>query len=120
MNLVVRALQEARPLLLKAHECLLRATDLLEVMSNLRRDFDSSRECGDSSLPGVPQQSFVELGRVWQTPLYEITLNFHQHEKPNTDGGRFHDRHSLLGLCFFSFAKKICRIIVGVKDIEFF
>jgi len=42
-------------------------------------------------LPGVPQQSFVELGRVWQTPLYEITLNFHQHAKPNTDEGRFHD-----------------------------
>ncbi|XP_062158239.1 methyltransferase-like protein 2 isoform X3 [Alnus glutinosa] len=79
--------QEARPLLLKAHECLLRATDLLEVMSNLRRDFDSSRECGDSSLPGVPQQSFVELGRVWQTPFYEITLNFHQHAKPNIDEG---------------------------------
>ncbi|KAE8100551.1 hypothetical protein FH972_018438 [Carpinus fangiana] len=73
--------QEARPLLLKAHECLLRATDLLEVMSNLRRDFDSLRECGDLSLPDVPQQSFIELGRVWQTPLYEITLNFHQHEK---------------------------------------
>lgn len=120
MNLVVRALQEARPLLLKAHECLLRATDLLEAMSNLRRAFDSSRECGDSSLPGVPQQSFVELGRVWQTPLYEITLNFHQHEKPNADGGRFHDRHSLLGLCFFPFAQKICMKVRGVKDIEIF
>lgn len=106
MNLVVRALQEARPLLLKAHECLLRATDLLEAMSNLRRAFDSSRECGDSSLPGVPQQSFVELGRVWQTPLYEITLNFHQHEKPNADGGRFHDRHSCLVYASFHLLRK--------------
>ncbi|KAM4121912.1 hypothetical protein ACJW30_01G041300 [Castanea mollissima] len=79
--------QEARPLLLKAHECLMRETDLLDVMSNLRSDFDSSRGCRDLVSPGVPEQSFVELARVWQAPLYEITLNFNQHEKPNADGG---------------------------------
>uniref|UniRef100_A0A2N9H4F4 Methyltransferase-like protein 2 n=1 Tax=Fagus sylvatica TaxID=28930 RepID=A0A2N9H4F4_FAGSY len=79
--------QEARPLLVKAHECLTRATDLLEVVSNLRSDFDSSRECRDSLSPGVPEQSFVELGRVWQAPLYEITLNFNENVKLNADGG---------------------------------
>lgn len=79
--------QEVRPLLLKAHGCLMRETDLLEVISNLRSDFDSSRGCGDSVSPGVLEQSFVELGRVWQAPLYEITLNFDQCEKPNADGG---------------------------------
>jgi hypothetical protein len=85
-------LQEARPLLVKAHECLTRATDLLEVVSNLRSDFDSSRECRDSLSPGVPEQCFVELGRVWQAPLYEITLNFNENVKLNADGGQFHNQ----------------------------
>lgn len=102
VRLIVRVLQEARPLLLKAHECLMRETDLLDVMSKLRSDFDSSRGCGDSVLPGVPEQSFVELGRVWQAPLYEITLNFDQHEKPNGDGGQFHYQEC-------SYKYEICR-----------
>ncbi|XP_048331017.2 methyltransferase-like protein 2 [Ziziphus jujuba] len=79
--------QELRPLLVKAHESLLRATDLLEVMSNLRGGLDSSpSKCGGLSSPRV-QQSFVELGRVWQAPLYEITLKFHTTIKQNEDGG---------------------------------
>lgn len=79
--------QEARPFLLKAHECLLRATDLLEAMSNLRGDFDPLQGCGNSQSPSGQQQPFVELGQDWQSPLYDITLNFHQHEKPTADGG---------------------------------
>lgn len=82
-------LQEARPLLLKAHECLLRATGLLEVISNLRSDSASLQECGGSVSPSVTQQSFVELGKDWHAPLYEIILNLHQYEELNVDKGGF-------------------------------
>ncbi|XP_034676886.1 methyltransferase-like protein 2 isoform X2 [Vitis riparia] len=75
--------QEARPLLLKAHESLLEATDLLSVICNLRNDVCSLTE-SEESLP-IVEQSFVELGRVWQAPLYEIILHFHQHCKPSGD-----------------------------------
>lgn len=95
MTLVVLVLQEARPFLLKAHECLLRATDLLEAMSNLRGDFDPLQGCGNSQSPSGQQQPFVELGQDWQSPLYDITLNFHQHEKPTADGGHFHNQEVL-------------------------
>lgn len=80
---MVCLLQEARPFLLKAHKSLLRSTELLEVVSNLRDDFDNS-----ASSPGTTQ-SLVELGRVWQAPLYEITLNSQSHDNASQDGGRF-------------------------------
>ena len=65
---------------MKAHESLSRASEVLEVMSNLR---------GLESLsPGV-EQSFVELGQLWQAPLYEISLNFDQDYKAGQNGGRF-------------------------------
>ncbi|GFY95888.1 methyltransferase MT-A70 family protein [Actinidia rufa] len=78
--------QEVRPLLLKAHEALLAATDLLKFVRNLRSDGCSPEECGDLLLPSL-EQSFVELGSVWQAPLYEITLNFPQYSEPTDDGG---------------------------------
>ncbi|XP_024027773.1 methyltransferase-like protein 2 isoform X2 [Morus notabilis] len=65
--------QESEPLLLKALESLQRATDLLEVICNLRDLSDSSPSSSSSRV----QQSLIELGRVWQAPLYEITLKFH-------------------------------------------
>ena len=40
-------------------------------MSKLENDFSSSTE-----LNGGEEHSFIELGRVWQAPLYDITLNF--------------------------------------------
>ncbi|GMP81207.1 hypothetical protein CsSME_00035995 [Camellia sinensis var. sinensis] len=78
--------QEVRPLLLKAHEALLGATDLLAIIRNLRSDGCSSEDCGDLVSPST-DQSFVELGSVWQAPLYEITLNFPQFCEPTQDGG---------------------------------
>ncbi|KAL5558094.1 hypothetical protein UlMin_034305 [Ulmus minor] len=80
--------QEARPLLLKAHESLLCANDLLEAMSNLRVDDSASSSVTSKglSLPSV-QQSFVELGRVWQAPLCEITLRFRQSNNSNEGSG---------------------------------
>ncbi|PSS19779.1 Methyltransferase-like protein [Actinidia chinensis var. chinensis] len=53
---------------------------------NLRSDGCSPEECEDLLLPSV-EQSFVELGSVWQAPLYEITLNFPQCSEPTQDGG---------------------------------
>ncbi|KAL7247795.1 hypothetical protein ACSBR2_002664 [Camellia fascicularis] len=67
--------QEVRPLLLKAREALLGATDLLAIVRNLRSDGCSSEDCEDSVSQSA-EQSFVELRSVWQAPLYEITLNF--------------------------------------------
>ncbi|KAK6278133.1 hypothetical protein POUND7_018456 [Theobroma cacao] len=63
--------QEARPLLLKAHELLLGAADFPAIMSKLRSEF-----CSSTELCGGEEHSFIELGRVWQAPLYDITLDF--------------------------------------------
>ncbi|KAF3446279.1 hypothetical protein FNV43_RR11458 [Rhamnella rubrinervis] len=79
--------QEVRPLLLEAHETLLRATDLLVAISNLRDCSGSSpSKCRGLSSSSI-EQSFVELGRVWQAPLYEITLKFHPTNKTHEDRG---------------------------------
>ncbi|KAF7139146.1 hypothetical protein RHSIM_Rhsim07G0236000 [Rhododendron simsii] len=78
--------QEAKPLLLKAHEALLEATDLLAVIRNLRSERCSSEGCQDLFLPSI-EQSFVELASVWQAPLYEITLNFPLYREPTEGGG---------------------------------
>lgn len=57
--------------LLKAHEALLGASQLLETLRNMRNDGEKnngesiSREC---------EFDFVELGSVWQAPFYEIVL----------------------------------------------
>ncbi|XP_021896504.1 methyltransferase-like protein 2 isoform X2 [Carica papaya] len=74
--------QESRPLLLRAHESLLRAAGLLMAIRSLRGEFFSSTK-RDVDF----EHSFIELGREWQAPLYEIILNYSQHEKPNDDGG---------------------------------
>ncbi|GAY43134.1 hypothetical protein CUMW_072170 [Citrus unshiu] len=63
--------REVKPLLLIAHEALLAAIDLLNFVGKLNGDFGSSMKCG-------VEESFIELGRVWQAPMYEITLNFNQ------------------------------------------
>ncbi|KAF8022861.1 hypothetical protein BT93_F0394 [Corymbia citriodora subsp. variegata] len=76
--------QEARPFLVKAHESLLGATELRAFMLKMKGEV-AAAEDRKSMLPGVPP-SFIELGRLWQAPLYEITLNFSQ-EKPTGDGG---------------------------------
>lgn len=58
--------------LLKAHESLLAATQLLQNLSNLRNE----KEClGELISKETTELNFVELGSVWQAPLYEICLN---------------------------------------------
>ncbi|XP_022144198.1 methyltransferase-like protein 2 isoform X2 [Momordica charantia] len=71
--------QLAKPLLLKAHELLLQATDLLGVMSSLNRDVGSSVGSRWLEFP-KDNQSLIEHGQVWQAPLYEITL-----KRPESD-----------------------------------
>ncbi|XP_006416515.2 methyltransferase-like protein 2 isoform X2 [Eutrema salsugineum] len=65
----------ARLSLSEAHESLLREVELLSLTKGLSDDDDPSlltECCGD-------ELSFVELGGVWQAPLYEITLNSNPH-----------------------------------------
>ena len=91
---VVSLMQEARPLLLKAHGSLLKYSRILNVMSNLRYDHSCSTECGELSSTGV-QHSFIELGKVWQAPLYEITLNLRPRDLPNDGEGGIYEGFAL-------------------------
>lgn len=68
--------QEARLFLSKSHESFLKKIELLSLTKGLSDDDDDDsslliKRCCDDEL------SFVELGGVWQAPLYEITLNLH-------------------------------------------
>nr|XP_016449201.1 PREDICTED: methyltransferase-like protein 2 isoform X2 [Nicotiana tabacum] len=78
--------QEVKPLLLKAHEALIEATDLLKVLRNLRNDGCAVGECKELSEESS-ELSFMELGSVWQAPLYEIVLNYYQDDKTFHNGG---------------------------------
>ncbi|PWA34523.1 hypothetical protein CTI12_AA618250 [Artemisia annua] len=66
--------QRAKPFLVKAHECLMEASDLLLNLPKLRSDKLIASDSGQSS----DGHSFVELGSVWQAPLFEIALAPHQ------------------------------------------
>ncbi|XP_022770651.1 methyltransferase-like protein 2 isoform X2 [Durio zibethinus] len=83
--------QEARPLLLKAHESLLGSADFPAIMSKLRSDF-----CSSTELTGGEEHSFIELGSVWQGPLCDITLNFKftrlKNETNNEENGKVEQR----------------------------
>lgn len=70
--------------MVKAHESLLGATELRSFMLKMRGEL-AITEDRKSVPPGVPP-SFIELGRLWQAPLYEMTLNFLE-EKLTGDGG---------------------------------
>ncbi|ESW32777.1 hypothetical protein PHAVU_001G016200 [Phaseolus vulgaris] len=60
--------QEARPLLLAAHECLLKSTEVLNALKALKSESScSTRECDGG------QRSFVDLGHV--APQLEVTLS---------------------------------------------
>lgn len=65
--------------MLKAHEDLLRNNDVLDSLRNLRGD-----KAADEAASVEP--SFVELGTVWQAPMYEITLNLY-HDEGSHNGG---------------------------------
>ena len=75
--------------MLKACESLLKEFELLEVMRGLRDGSGSSLlSKGTESSSSAVRQSLVELGRVWQASLCEITLRFRQSGEPIDNGGR--------------------------------
>ncbi|MCD7453425.1 hypothetical protein HAX54_020893 [Datura stramonium] len=78
--------QEVKPFLLKAHESLLEATDLLKVLRILRNGGFAVGECMELSQESS-ELSFMELGGVWQAPLFEIVLKYYQDDKTVQNGG---------------------------------
>ncbi|KAD5507833.1 hypothetical protein E3N88_15536 [Mikania micrantha] len=64
--------RRVKPLLVEAHDCLLGANDLLLILETLRID-----DCKTIDLK-CDEHSFVELGSVWQAPLFEISLHLNQ------------------------------------------
>ncbi|KAG8389971.1 hypothetical protein BUALT_Bualt01G0034900 [Buddleja alternifolia] len=78
--------QEVRLPLLKAHEELLGASELLEILRNLRRN-DGEEFDGESISKESEELDFVELGSVWQAPLYEIVLKVVEDGEAVKDAG---------------------------------
>ncbi|CAI9116678.1 OLC1v1017890C1 [Oldenlandia corymbosa var. corymbosa] len=76
--------QKARPFLLRAHEALLEATELLGVLRNLRND--EFTEEGSLQKMENDDLDFVQLGSVWQAPLCEICLHLDQDNVPAEEG----------------------------------
>ncbi|GAB2291318.1 hypothetical protein Dimus_025576 [Dionaea muscipula] len=78
--------QEARPFLVRAHEALLSAGELLEVMPELR---SRSSQCPQMCIINSTDvgHSFADLGKIWQAPLYEITLRCKNSDEATGDGG---------------------------------
>nr|CAB3496779.1 unnamed protein product [Digitaria exilis]CAB3501718.1 unnamed protein product [Digitaria exilis] len=63
--------QEARPLLLSAHESLIKDKQLLEYLSKTTDGKEHTPDAGS-----VSENNFVELGTSWRAPFYEITICF--------------------------------------------
>ncbi|CAN4093806.1 unnamed protein product [Withania somnifera] len=108
--------QEVKPFLLKAHEALLAATHLLKVLRNLRDDGYAVEECKELSKGSSEELSkesselsFMELGGVWQAPLYEIVLNYYQDDKTSKNGG------SLLA---HSIEQRMASVFNNLSDIQ--
>ncbi|CAN0922092.1 Methyltransferase-like protein 2 [Linum grandiflorum] len=78
--------QQMRPLLMKAHECLVGASDLLAVLRSLSCDSLLTVERRESTVAGN-EPSFLELGKVWQAPLYEITLKVPDEDGEQSENG---------------------------------
>nr|GEX59555.1 methyltransferase-like protein 2 isoform X1 [Tanacetum cinerariifolium] len=92
--------QRAKPFLMKALECLMEANDLLLNLPKLRNDEFIASDSGQLS----DEHSFVELGSVWQAPLFEIALAPHQ-DCWQTEGKRLEltdalERHTVDIACF--------------------
>jgi len=82
--------QEARPLLLAAHECLLKSTEVLNALKTLK----SESSCSASECDGG-QRSLVDLGHV--APELGVTLRLRVSE---TDADPHPLAEDLEGECF--------------------
>ncbi|XP_073025625.1 methyltransferase-like protein 2 isoform X1 [Primulina eburnea] len=67
--------QEVRPVLVNAHDTLLEAGLLLEMMRNLRNEGSSGLKGDVDPNPSNSELDFVKLGSLWQKRFYEIVLN---------------------------------------------
>lgn len=76
-------------MLLKAHEALLKSSELLEIVKNLRNVGCDEERHETDVISQDSELDFVEVGSVWQAPLYEITLNFHKDEMMVKNAGAF-------------------------------
>ncbi|KAI4993090.1 hypothetical protein ZWY2020_007403 [Hordeum vulgare] len=63
--------QEARPLLISAHNSLIEAKNLLEFIPGMIKGDESCSNVETSS-----ENNFVELGGSWRAPFYEMTICF--------------------------------------------
>lgn len=68
---------------MSAYESFQRATDLLHFLPSLLKGDDSMPDKCDTEL------NFIELGSLWQAPLYEISLSLPMENIP-AEGGRHH------------------------------
>lgn len=68
---------------MSAYESFQRATDLLHFLPSLLKEDDSMPDKCDAEL------NFIELGSLWQAPLYEISLSLPMENIP-AEGGRHH------------------------------
>ncbi|XP_039119565.1 methyltransferase-like protein 2 isoform X4 [Dioscorea cayenensis subsp. rotundata] len=74
--------QNARPFLVSAYESFQRATDLLHFLPSLLKEDDSMPDKCDTEL------NFIELGSLWQAPLYEISLSLPMENIPAEGGSQ--------------------------------
>lgn len=67
---------------MKAHEEFLEAKKLLNVICELNCEIEGWECCAELN-GGIKEEevSFIELGKVWQAPLYDIALDFTQANK---------------------------------------
>ncbi|KAH7665436.1 MT-A70-like protein [Dioscorea alata] len=72
--------QNARSFLVSAYESFQRATNLLHFLPSLLKGDDSMSDKSDTEL------NFIELGSLWQAPLYEISLGLPM-ENISAEGG---------------------------------
>uniref|UniRef100_A0A7C9APA3 Site-specific DNA-methyltransferase (Adenine-specific) n=2 Tax=Opuntia streptacantha TaxID=393608 RepID=A0A7C9APA3_OPUST len=88
--------QDIRPFLVKAQEDLIGAKELLEVMCELNCEKEGWETCIDLNNGGVKEEvSFVELGKVWQAPFYEIAINISQiNEEDEEDKASRNSQHN--------------------------
>ncbi|KAF0914248.1 hypothetical protein E2562_027812 [Oryza meyeriana var. granulata] len=77
--------KEARPLILSAHESLLKAKDLLESLPRMMKE-DVRMLDVECNL----EKNFVELGSSWRAPFCEMTLCFQKSSGENSEEGIFY------------------------------
>lgn len=93
--------QEARPLLLSAHESLIKNKHLLEYLSKTTDGKEHTPDAGS-----VSENNFVELGTSWRAPFYEITICF---QKPHVLGN---GEGKILLLMFFFLDDHVWKCVI--------